>query len=100
MLTTEVTCLSDSKLSANDLFSSVGEYEAPKTGKVTILMKNNSLGMNAGEMQMTIFPESGTVFFSKQQPLTFEFVKDTKGNVVKMKVFENNKMVEEATIVK
>ncbi len=87
-------------ISSNVLMTYVGEYQAPKTGKITILMKNNSLAMQTGSGQIIIFPASDSLFFNKQQPVTFEFVKDSNGKVLKMKVFENGTVVEEASKVK
>ncbi len=87
-------------ISSNVLMMYAGEYQAPKTGKINILMKNNSLAVQTGSGQMIIFPASDRLFFNKKQPMTFEFVKDSNGKVVKMKLFENGTVVEEASKVK
>lgn len=73
-----------------------GQYKAPNTGNVTISVKDNVLEMKAGEMQSKIYPESQTVFFHKQAPLTFEFVRDAQGKVIKFIVRENGEIAEEA----
>lgn len=83
-------------LSDKILLDYVGQYEAPNTGKVTISKKRNRLEMNAGEMHLDILPETETLFFSEQAPLTFEFIKDSYGQIKKMVIREHGKIVEEA----
>lgn len=84
------------KVAANVLMKYAGVYQAPKTGKILLAVKNNSLTIHNDTMQMTVFPESETKFFSKENPLAFQFVKDDKGKVIKMVVYENGSPVEEA----
>lgn len=74
----------------------VGTYNAPQSGTVNISSSNNSLIMKANKMVLNIHPSSVTTFFSKEAPLTFEFVADNTGQVTKLVVFENGKKVEEA----
>ena len=87
-------------ISVNVLRNYAGEYQAPKTGKLMVAVKNNSLSIYNDKMQMKVFPESETDFFSKEKPLVFQFIKDKKGKVLKMVVFENGAAVEEAEKVK
>jgi hypothetical protein len=51
--------------------------------------------MVSGEMKLTILPQSETLFFSKEAPLTFEFVKNADNKVANMIVRENGKIVDE-----
>lgn len=83
-------------LSENMLKAYAGRYETPKTGAVYITTSGNGLQMKAGKMEITILPESETVFFAKEAPLTFEFIKSEAGRVVKMLVKEHGKVAEEA----
>lgn len=78
------------------LASYSGTYKAPGSGTVVISSSNNSLMMKANTMELNIHPSSKTVFFSKEAPLTFEFVVDKEGQVIKFMVFENGTKVEEA----
>ncbi len=78
----------------------VGKYNAPQTGEVTISKNDNGLEMQAGKMQMTLYPQSKTLFFHKKSSLTFEFVEDVNGSVIKMIVRENGNIVEEAKKIK
>ncbi len=87
-------------ISADILMKYAGEYEAPQTGKVMVAVKNNSLNIYNDKMQMKVFPESETNFYSKEKPLVFQFIKDVKGNVLKMVVVENGSIVEEANKIK
>ncbi|KAA1244256.1 DUF4440 domain-containing protein [Aquimarina sp. RZ0] len=83
-------------LSEKILNQYTGTYQAPQTGKVIISKKENLLEIKASKMQAIVYPQSETVFFHKQSPLTFEFVKTSDGTISKMIVRENGKIVEEA----
>ena len=74
----------------------LGEYLAPNSGTVIITKKDSLLQIKAGEMLATVYPQSKSLFFSKEAPLTFEFIKDDTGSVIKMIVREQGKIVEEA----
>ena len=83
-------------LSDTVMMGYVGQY-ITSSGEMNISKKENGLEMNAGKMTLMIFPESETIFFSKEAPLTFEFIKDSDGNVVKVIVREHGNIVEEAS---
>ena len=86
---------------ADVLEAYIGEYEGPESGAVTVNFKDDVLEMVAGGKSVgKIYPESETVFFHKEQPLTFEFVKGKQGKVEKMLVRENGEVVEEVLRVK
>lgn len=91
---------SDIVLSDKLLKAYAGQYEAPNTGTVMIKIKGGRLVMNAGEMRLELLPETETLFFNKQMPLTFEFIKNAKGKVDKLIIREHGKIVEEAQRVK
>ncbi len=78
----------------------IGSYVAPHSGSITISKKNAGLLMQATDMQLELLPETKTVFYNKDAPLTFEFAADKNGNVVKMIIREHGKIVEEAKRVK
>ncbi len=78
----------------------VGQYIAPNVGEITISIKGEGLEMYTEKMTLDIFPQTETLFFNKNAPLTFEFIKDTKEAVLKMIVRENGNIVEEAKKVK
>lgn len=83
-------------LSKKELQDFVGNYKAPKTGDVVISIVDGKLHMNAGQMKAIFYPQSEKLFFMKQAPLTFEFIKNEKGIVQKMIVREQGNIVEEA----
>jgi len=85
------------KLSQSVLKAYAGNYEAPQTGKVVFTVNGDGLTMNAGQMKLDLISESETIFYNEQAPLTFQFVKDSAGGVIKCVVRENGKIVEEAT---
>lgn len=84
------------ELSDRLLKSYAGTYQAPNTGTVVIRQEGKGLAMEAGKMQAVLMPESETVFFHAEMPLTFEFVKKADGQIEKMVVREGGKIVEEA----
>ena len=81
------------------LMQYVGEYKSQHVS-ASISKKDKALQMVSGEMKLTILPQSETLFFSKEAPLTFEFVKNADSKVVKMIVRENGKIVDEVERVK
>jgi len=78
----------------------LGTYQAPKTGTVVVSKKGNLLQITAGKMEMIVYPQSKNLFFHKQSPLTFEFVKDAQDTTIKFIVRENGNIAEEAKKVK
>ncbi|MEM6687504.1 MAG: DUF4440 domain-containing protein, partial [Bacteroidota bacterium] len=72
----------------------IGTYKAPKTGTVTIYLKNNALHMKAGNMNLELAATSETHLFATTAPIRFEFTKDDDGNVTKFSVIEDEKVVE------
>ncbi|TYA84380.1 nuclear transport factor 2 family protein [Seonamhaeicola marinus] len=72
-----------------------GKYYAPNLGDVVISNEKGILKIKSGNMLIKAYPNSESTFFSKEAPLTFEFLKDTKGKISKMIVRENNKIVDE-----
>ncbi len=84
------------KVSKEILKSYAGNYKAPQTGLVSISVKNEALEMKSKDMEATLYPESPSIFFHKQAPLTFEFIRNNDGSVLKLIVRENGTIVEEA----
>ncbi|WP_299256894.1 DUF4440 domain-containing protein [uncultured Aquimarina sp.] len=84
-------------LSDKTLNQYVGTYQAPQTGTVIITKKEKLLKIKAGKMELIVYPQSEKLFFHKQNPLTFEFIKTSNEKVLKMLIRENGKLVEEAT---
>ncbi len=87
-------------ISTDILNSYSGNYKAPNTGTVTVSVNGKDLDIRAGKMSATIVATSDSSFTHPQAPLAFEFVKNDKGEVTKMIVKENGKVVEEAIKVK
>ncbi len=93
----ENTAKKEIALSTEALAAFAGQYQAPQTGLVTIsLSSDNILNMDAGQMKAQLHPETQTVFFVKEAPITLEFVQNTLGNTIKFIVRERGKVVEEA----
>ncbi|WP_405207617.1 DUF4440 domain-containing protein [Aquimarina sp. LLG6339-5] len=98
--TPQNTDIKEISLSDNILNKYIGIYQAPKTGTVVITNKGQLLEINAGKMNAIVYPQTENLFFHKQSPLTFEFIKDKNGKVSKIVVRENGQIVEEAKKVK
>lgn len=74
-----------------------GQYEAPKSGAVTVARADNLLVLVlGGGKKFVLHPESENTFFTTDRDLTFEFVK-TGTTVSKIVVREHGAIVEEAS---
>jgi D-alanyl-D-alanine-carboxypeptidase/D-alanyl-D-alanine-endopeptidase len=63
----------------------VGQYQVTPTFIITITKENNRLfGQGTAQPRFELFPESGTKFFLKAVQAKITFVKDSKGNVIKL----------------
>jgi hypothetical protein len=82
------------------LTSFAGTYEGAQTGTVEILAAAPNLTLKAVQFSFTMYPQTTDTFFIKERPITFGFVKDSSGKVVKMVVRENGAIAEELTKVK
>jgi len=74
-----------------------GQYEAPKSGALTVTRANHFLMLVlAGDKKFVLHPESENVFFTTDRDLTFEFVK-TGTKISKIVVREHGAITEEAS---
>ncbi len=87
-------------LPANVLNQFEGKYKGPQTGIMTVKQKEGILAISFTNDQMLLYPESNNSFFTKERDLTFEFVKDDKGNILKLVVREHGAIAEEAIFQK
>lgn len=83
-------------LSNNTLNTFIGEYEAPNTGTIIISKIDKTLKIKTKDMVAIVYPQTKSLFFHKEMPLTFEFIENNKGEIFKMIVREQGKIVEEA----
>lgn len=83
-------------LSKEALQKFAGQYNAPNTGSISMTLEEGNLNMQTTNMGFKLYPESETLFFVKEAPLTFEFIQDQAQKVLKFIVRENGKIVEEA----
>ena len=85
------------KLAGNILDRYVGEYKAPQSGVCKVQKDADLLHLFIGDQKYILYAQSDNTFFVKDRDLTFEFIKNQKGDVSKMTVRENGNLVEEAT---
>ena len=65
--------------------SYVGQYQVTPTFIITVTKENNRLfGQGTAQPRFELFPESETKFFLKAVQAKVTFVKDSKGNVIKL----------------
>jgi hypothetical protein len=86
-------------LTTRNLNRLTGQYKAPRSGEILIRKTNTGLEMNFGKEKMFIYPETETLFFSKDRDLTFEFVLDAEQQPSKIIVREFGQAVEEIVFV-
>ena len=74
----------------------VGQYQAPKSGALTVTRAKNLLTLVlGGDKKFVLHPHSENMFFTTDRDLVFEFVK-TGTSISKIVVRENGAIVEEA----
>ena len=83
-------------LDENILKTYTGTYIAEKTGLVTLSIKENILWLSAGKMNAPIYPKELNIFFHKEAPLVFKFLKNEHDEIYKMLVIENGNIIESA----
>ena len=88
------------QLPAKVLSQCEGQYKGPQTGIITVKQDKGLLVLSFTNNKMVLYPESNNSFFTKERDLTFEFVKDDKGNVFKLVVREHGAITEEAVLQK
>jgi hypothetical protein len=84
------------KLADNILDRFAGQYIAPQSGVCKVQRESDVLHLLIGDQKYILYAQSDNLFFVKDRDLTFEFVKDQKGNISKMSVREKGNVVEEA----
>jgi CubicO group peptidase (beta-lactamase class C family) len=72
------------------LQSYTGQYELGPKFVITITKEGNSLfGQGTGQGKVQLFPEAQSKFFLKAADAEVEFVKDNKGDIVKLVLYQN-----------
>lgn len=87
------------QLSAEALAVFTGTFQGDQTGTVEISVAAPNLSLKATQFGFILYPQTSDTFFIKERPITFSFVKDSSGKVVKMVVKENGAVAEELTKV-
>ncbi len=84
------------KLADHMLDQFAGQYIAPHSGVCKVQKETDLLHLLIGDQKYNLYAQSDNIFFVKDRDLTFEFIKDQKGNISKITVRENGNVVEEA----
>lgn len=88
------------QLTAEALAEFIGTYQGDQTGTVEISVDSPNLALKAVQFGFTLYPQTTDTFFIKEQAITFSFVKDATGKVIKMLVNENGAIAEELKKIK
>jgi hypothetical protein len=83
------------KLSKAALDQFKGKYKGAQTGEMTVETGDGLLILRIKNDKFLLYPQSPTVFFTKDRDLTFEFTKNEKNKVSKMTVKEKGNVAEE-----
>lgn len=75
-----------------------GSYKSSVVGTIVVKRSNRNLLQIIGGKEFAIYPETPTLFFSKERDLTFEF--SIQNTTKKMIVRENGEVVDEMMLVK
>jgi len=89
------TARKETTLTPKELGTCIGTYVGAQSGEGKVEVEKDHLVLNIGGKQYPLFAESKDHFFAKDRDLQFEFVKDEKGNPVKLVVRENGNLAEE-----
>jgi hypothetical protein len=84
-------------LSTLDLYS--GKYRGPQTGDIVVKSGQDHLILLIKDKEFLIYPETETLFFTKERDLTFDFenIKTINARII---VRENGQVAEEFTAIK
>ncbi len=70
-----------------------GTYKGPQTEQMLVRAGNGFLDIQVGEQHFKVYPETSSVFFMKERPIRFEFIRE--GRAASLIVKEQNIPVEE-----
>jgi hypothetical protein len=87
------------ELPAGELDALTGTYKSNQSGVMSIKRMNNVLLLKADNKTYTLYPQSATMFFTKERDLVFEFV-TSHNKPVKIIVREHGNVADEAVFVK
>jgi hypothetical protein len=83
------------ELPAKQLDQLTGAYKSAQSGSMNLVREGSVLILKAGKNNYTLYPQSATIFFTKERDLVFEFVKDANDKPVKMIVKEHGAVADE-----
>ncbi len=83
------------ELTAKQLDRLTGTYKSVQSGTMTVIRKNKTLILKAGNNSYTIYPLTDNSFFTKDRDLVFQFIKDATGKPLKIIVKEHGAVADE-----
>ena len=88
------------ELPAKQLDQLTGNYKSEQSGAMTVMREDKVLILKGGGNSFTLYPMTGTSFFTKDRDLVFEFVKDSTGKPLKLRVKERGAVADELVFEK
>ena len=79
----------ETEVPVHQLDQLTGTYKSDKFGIMTVTRENKVLILKSDNNSFTLYPQSNTLFFTKERDLTFQFIKDAAGKPLKMIVNEH-----------
>ena len=78
----------------------IGNYKSDRSGTMTLVRENKVLILRDAKNSYILYPQSDTLFFTKERDLTFQFATDAAGKPLKMIVNEHGAKADELTFQK
>ncbi|PCJ94850.1 MAG: DUF4440 domain-containing protein [Flavobacteriaceae bacterium] len=88
------------QLTTETLQEFTGTYRISDNKTINVSIEGKTLKIKGNNHIMIVYPESITLFYHKEAPLEFEFIKDDMGLVHKFTIRENGTVVDEAIRIK
>ena len=90
----------ETALSAVQLDRLTGKYKSDQSGVMSVVREGRLLVLKGGNDNFKLYPQTATLFFTKERDLLFEFISDTTGKPGKMIVKERGNVADELLFVK
>jgi hypothetical protein len=87
------------QLSIKQLDKLAGAYKSDQSGKLQLKREAKTLILSDAKNSYTLYPQSATLFFTKDRDLIFDFIFAENGKPIKMTIKEHGSVVDEMLFV-
>ncbi|MEO6723366.1 MAG: DUF4440 domain-containing protein [Ferruginibacter sp.] len=88
------------ELPAAQLDRLTGKYKSAQSGIMSVVKEGHMLVLTGGGNSFKLYPQSATLFFTKERDLLFEFINDARDKPAKLIVKERGNVADELLFVK